>query len=281
MALVSFSLFCVVSLSVQSTTFTLTFEGVISAMTMPFQKAYDGIQGGISRIWAGFTELTRVREELAITRKKLQKYEAMNEEMSEIKRENARLRSLAGMTERVEFESIPASIISKDPDNWFRTIIINRGTSDGVSENMPVIAFQGGQKAVVGKVIEARRSISRIAPIISPDVKIGVKLQEARFPGLLYGYSGNSNLCKMDYISRAAFIRFNDVVITSGQGGVFPPGLVVGTVLKSYALESSAFQRAIVKPVIDYDLVEDVFVIKKDIDKDLFELFEEEKEKKQ
>jgi cell shape-determining protein MreC len=62
---------------------------------------------------------------------------------------------------------------------------------------------------------------------------------------------------------------------------VFPSGLVVGTVLKSYALESSAFQRAIVKPVIDYDLVEDVFVITKDIDKDLFELFEEEKEKEQ
>ena len=280
-AFVSFTLFCIVSLSVQSTTFTLTLEGVISAVTMPFQKAYDGIQGGVSRIWAGFTELTEVREELAVTRKRLQKYEAMNEDMSEIKHENARLRSLLGMKERIEFESIPASIISKDPDNWFRTIIINRGTSDGVRENMPVIAFQGGQKAVVGKVIEARRSISRIAPIISPDVKIGVKLQEARFPGLLYGYSGNSNLCKMDYISRAAFIKFNDAVITSGQGGVFPAGLMVGTVLKSYALESSAFQRAIVKPVIDYDLVEDVFVIRKNVDIELFKLFQEEKEKEQ
>ncbi len=280
-AFISFSLFCIIALSVQSTTFTLTMEGVISAVTMPFQKAYDGIQGGVSRLWAGFTELTEVREELQKTLGRLQKYEAMNEEMSEIKRENARLRNLIGMKERIEFDSIPASIISKDPDNWFRTIIINRGTIDGVMENMPVIAFQGGQKAVVGKIIEARRSISRIAPIISPDVKIGVKLQDARFPGLLYGYSGNSNLCKMDYISRAAFIKFNDVVITSGQGGVFPAGLVVGTVLKSYALESSSFQRAIVKPVIDYDLVEDVFVIKKKTDKDLFELFEEEKENMQ
>ncbi len=244
---------------------------------MPFQKAYDGAQDGISRIWAGFTELSEIREELKITRGKLHKYEAATEEMGEIRRENARLRGLLGMRDRIEYDSIPAAIISKDPDNWFRTTIINKGSDDGVKKNMPVIAYQGGQKAVVGKIIEVRKNISRISPINSPDLKVGVKLQESRFPGLLYGYAGNSNLCKMDYISRAAYIKFGDTVITSGQGGIFPPGLVVGKVIKAVTLESSAYQRAIVKPVIDYDLVEDVFVIKKDPDKDLFELFESEK----
>lgn len=278
-AFISFTLFCIISLSIQSSTLVLTLEGIISAVTMPFQKAYDGVQGGVSRLWAGFTELTEVRDELKKTRANLQKYESMAGEMSEIKRENDRLRELLGMKERVEYASIPATIISKDPDNWFRTIIINKGSGDGIKENMPVIAYQGGQKAVVGTVIEVRGSISRIAPIISPTVRIGVKLQESRFPGLLSGYSGNSNLCKMDYISRAAYIKFNDMVITSGQGGVFPPGLLVGAVIKSYSLESSAYQRAIIKPVIDYNLIEDVFVIKKDLDKDLFEIFDEDKEK--
>ncbi len=278
-AFISFTLFCIISLSIQSSTLVLTLEGVISAITMPFQKAYDGAQSGVSRLWAGFTELTEVRDELKKTRSNLQKYESMAGEMSELKRENDRLRELLGMKERVEYASIPATIISKDPDNWFRTIIINKGSGDGIKVNMPVIAYQGGQKAVVGTVIEVRGSISRIAPIISPTVRIGVKLQESRFPGLLCGYSGNSNLCKMDYIRRAAYIRFGDMVITSGQGGVFPPGLLVGTVIKSYSLESSAYQRAIIKPVIDYNLVEDVFVIKKDLDKDLFEIFDEDKEK--
>jgi len=278
-AFISFTLFCIISLSIQSSTLVLTLEGVISAITMPFQKAYDGAQGGVSRLWAGFTELTEVRDELKKTRANLQKYESMAGEMSELKRENDRLRELLGMKERVEYASIPATIISKDPDNWFRTIIINRGSGDGIKVNMPVIAYQGGQKAVVGTVIEVRGSISRIAPIISPTVRIGVKIKESRFPGLLCGYSGNSNLCKMDYISCAAYIRFNDMVITSGQGGVFPPGLLVGTVIKSYSLESSAYQRAIIKPVIDYNLVEDVFVIKKDLEKDLFEIFDEDKEK--
>jgi cell shape-determining protein MreC len=85
-AFISFTLFCIISLSLQQSRFTLTFEGVISAITMPFQKAYNGVQGGVSRLWAGFTELTEVRDELAKTRAKLQKYESMTDDMGEIKR---------------------------------------------------------------------------------------------------------------------------------------------------------------------------------------------------
>jgi rod shape-determining protein MreC len=274
-AFVSFTLFCIISLSVQSSTFTLTLEGIGSALIMPFQKGYDSIQGGVHRIWAGFTELNDVRNQLQKTREKLQRYESMTEELSEIKRENERLRSLMGLKERIPYETIPASIISKDPDNWFRTLIINRGSRDGIKINMPVIAFRNDEKAVVGKIIEVRHSISRIVPIISPDMKLGVMIQESRFPGLLSGLTSSSNLCVVDYVSRAAVIKYGDVIITSGQGGVFPSGLIVGTVIKGEVLESSAYQRAIIKPVIDYDLVEEVFIVKKEPDNEILKILEE------
>jgi cell shape-determining protein MreC len=66
--------------------FTHSTEGIVSALVTPFQKAYNGIQDGVSRIWAGFTELTEVRDELKKTQAKLQKYESMTYELSEIKR---------------------------------------------------------------------------------------------------------------------------------------------------------------------------------------------------
>jgi rod shape-determining protein MreC len=187
------------------------------------------------------------------------------------------------MKEMLRYDSVAAAIISKDPDNWYRTLIINRGENDGIKVNMPVVAYQvvnKGEvrelvKGVVGKIVEVRGSVSRIQPLIAPEIKIGVKIGENRFPGLLSGYTYNSNLCVVNYITRAAPVKFGDLIITSGQAGVFPQGLVLGTVVKSELLESSPYQRAIVKPFIDYNLLEEVFIIKKAPEKDLFELFEE------
>ena len=272
-ALAAFSLFCIVSLSVQSSSFTITVEGVGSAIAMPFQRLYHGSQGGVHRLWAGFTELGKVREELARTREKLQKFEAASEDLDQIRNENIRLRRLLEMKERIELDSIAATIISKDPDNWFRTIIVDRGSDDGVKLNMPVVAYNGEIKAVVGKVSEVRGHISRIIPVIAPDIKLGVMFQESRVPGILSGLSSNSNLCRIDYVSRAASVKFGDTVVTSGQGGVFPQGLLVGTVVKSEILESSPYQRTIVRPFVEYNVLEEVFIIKKDPDAELIKLF--------
>ena len=258
-------------MSVQGSGFTLTFEGIISGITTPFQKGYHFIQVDTSRLWAGFSELDRTRSELEVTRSKLQTFESADVELIEIKKENDRLRSLLGMKEMLKYDSIVATIISKDPDNWYRTLIINRGSNDGIKVNMPVVAYQvvtnAGVKelvkGVVGKVVEVRSSVSRIQPLIAPDIKIGVKIGESRFPGLLSGYTYNSNLCVINYITRAAPVKFGDIIITSGQAGVFPPGLIIGSVVKSELLETSPYQRAIVKPFIDYNLLEDVFIIKK------------------
>ena len=273
-ALAVFSIFCIISLFVQGSGFTLTFEGFGSVLVMPFQKGYHVTQKSVHKLWAGFTELGDVRKELDATRVKLGQYEGTAEELSQIKNENAQLRELLAMKPKVGFDSIPALIISKDPDNWFRTIIVNRGSDDGVKVNMPVIAYNGDLKAVVGKVIEVRGSVSRILPAISPDMKIGVMLQESRYPGLMEGYSGESSLCRVDYVSRSAQMKPGDIVITSGQGGVFPQGLLVGNVLKVLSSKTSSFQQVLVKPIIDYDQVEQVYIIKKEPDASILELTE-------
>lgn len=275
-AFIAFSLFCIISLSVQSSVVTLSFEGVGSAIVMPFQKLYYKTVENVHLLWAGLTELKGVRIELQKTRDKLHTFESLTDELTEIKRENDSLRQMLTMQQRIEYEAVPAKIISKDPDNWYRTIIINRGSKDGITKNMPVIAYNGDIKAIAGIVTEVRGSVSRIRPIISPDLKIGVMLQESRYPGLLTGHSTKSNLCIIDYISKSAPVKADDIVITSGQGGIFPAGIFIGRVVKADMSESSAFQRIMVKPYIDFDKLEDVFIIKKIPDDQLLELLKEE-----
>jgi len=256
---------------------TLTLEGIGSAITLPFEKGYHGIQSGVKKFWAGFTELSDVKKKLQKTQTKLQKYEALTEEFSEIRRENIRLRRLLGLKARVVYASIPASIISKDPDNWFKTIIINKGENDGIKVNMPVVAFQGDLKAVVGKVIEVQGSVSRIIPIISPDMRMGVRFEQNRYPGLQKGIVSRSDVCIVDFVSRSAVVKKDDLVITSGQGGIFPAGLKVGRVVKSQILKSSAHQRVFIEPIINYNLIEEVYVIKKEPEKELLQLLKEKK----
>jgi rod shape-determining protein MreC len=275
-------LFCIISLSVQDSGITLTSQSIMSAIVTPFQKIYDYALGA-DTFWVGSSEYDRIKNELVLTRTKLQTYESTYEEISEIKKENDRLRVLLGMKESLKYDSIVANVISKDPDNWYRTLVINRGKNDGITVNMPVVAYQTSAgdntktliKGVVGKVSEVRGSVSYIQPLIAPEIKIGVEIGDNKFPGLLSGYSHNSNLCVISYITRAANVKFDDMVTTSGQAGVFPPGLIIGKVIKSEVLESSPYQRAIVKPFMDYNLIDEVFIIKKAPNKEIFELFGE------
>jgi rod shape-determining protein MreC len=278
-AFIVFSLFSIISLSVQTTSFTKGVERVGSGIMQPFQHGYDGIKGGLSWLWTGYTELKNLEQDLLSAQKKLQKYESvqyksLKEELKFVKNENIKFRKLIGIKAKFNYKTIYAKIISKDPDNWFKTLVINKGVDDGLQVNMPVIAFQGGHKAVVGKIVEIMGGISRIVPIISPDIKVGVFIKESKFPGLLYGYSSTSNLCIIDYVSRGAIVKFGDTIITSGHGGVFPYGIIIGKVFRSDILESSSYQRTIVKPIIDFNLLEDVFVVLKSADTDLQEVFE-------
>jgi len=274
LALIFAFLFCVISLAVQSSSFSTSVEGAGSAVVLPFQRIYNFTTRGIGLLWAGLTELNGVREDLSSTRQKLQQYISINDELEEIKRENARLRLMLGFRERIVYQSMPARIISKDPDNWFRTIVIDKGKKDGIMVNMPVVAFTGDEKAVVGKVVEVRGSISRVLPLISPDMKTGVQMQDSRSPGLMEGLAANSDRCVIDYISKSEQLNIGDKIITSGGCGIFPPGLLVGVIEKSVVTQSSAFQRAIVRPLIDYNKIEEVFVILKIPDRELIELIE-------
>jgi rod shape-determining protein MreC len=274
-AFITFTLFCIVSLSISTSRAIINVKEVGSSIVYPFQKGYNFAQGEVRRIWAGFTDISALREELQKTQIKVQKYESESEELSRLQIENDDLRNLLGMKYRVVCDSIPASVISKDPDNWFRTIIIDRGSEDGVMKNMPVVAFTEGQSSVVGKVVAVKSHIAKITPIISSDLKVGGMFQDSRYQGLLRGQSTNSNLSVMDYVSRSADIKYGDIVVTSGNEGIFPEGLLVGTVLKSDIQDTGNYQKAVIKPFINYDLLQEVFIIKKVPDMEFLKMLEE------
>lgn len=258
----------------RSSSIEMSFEGVLLVIISPFQKFFHYSYNTVGRLWAGITELNYLQEELASTRKKLEKYEDAAQSLNEIKRENDRLRQLLGYKERSSYEVIPAEILAKNPDNFYRVIIVNKGSSDGVKKYMPVISYHNGEKAIVGKVLEVRWNISLIHPVIDSMFKMGVMLENSRYVGLLTGNAPVSSLLRIDYISSHADISANENVLSSGEGGIFPKGLLVGKISKVEDFKAGGYKQAYVQPQIDFGNLDQVLIIKKDLNQQLLGLKE-------
>ncbi len=271
-------LFSFTSMAVQ-TGVQFSVKGIVSVAVSPFQKIFHGTYSTIERLWAGLTELNYLRDELARTRARLEQYEAVSQNLDEIKKENQRLRQLLGFDQKSPFQVIPAEVIAKNPDNYFQLLIVNKGSSDGVKRFMPVVAYHKGKQAVVGKVVEVRWNLSKIVPITDSQSLVGVMLQSNRYVGLLKGMQPGQKLLTMDYVSSSAEIALGEEVISSGHGGLFPKGLLVGTVRELQKFPASGFRQCLVEPHIDFGKLDQVLIIKKNLDQELQD-FLKKKDKK-
>jgi rod shape-determining protein MreC len=158
-----------------------------------------------------------------------------------------------------------AKVIAKDYNSWTNTITIDRGSSDGVNKYMPVIVPQG----VVGFVSSVSRYTSQVQLLVDPRTAIGgiVQRPESRVASILKGDGNNSDFLVFGNIPKEADVIKGDTIVTSGYGGVYPKGLLIGTVSQVSADGSGVSLAALVKPAVDFTKVEEVFVITNSVQK--------------
>ncbi|MDR0389223.1 MAG: rod shape-determining protein MreC, partial [Spirochaetaceae bacterium] len=135
-------------------------------------SAFSGIRGGIygvssfvSRTVLSIQELATLRREYNELADRMTRYEQLERSAAEIRQENNRLREQLAFSTTLRYRHIPAQLIGRDPDNLFSALVINKGNRDSVRVNMPVIAFQNGTQALVGKVIQVARMESLVMPL--------------------------------------------------------------------------------------------------------------------
>jgi rod shape-determining protein MreC len=175
--------------------------------------------------------------------------------LREVAAENERLRSVLNFRNKYSSKIIIAAVIGRDILNWKDVIIINKGLKDGIRPNMPVMT----NGMLVGKVTEAGNSASRVNLITDPASRASAIIQRNRAEGIIEGLSGG--MCKMKYISISADVKVGDVIVTSGWGGIYPKGLVVGSVNSAGRDQTGLLQYAIVKPYADFSRLEEVACI--------------------
>jgi rod shape-determining protein MreC len=236
---------------------------------------FSGIRGGVygfssffSRTVLSIRELAALRQEYAELSDRMTRYEQLERTSSEIRQENRRLREQLGFSETLRYRYIPAEFIGRDPDNLFSALVINKGKYHGLKNGMPVVAFQGGIQALVGKVIQTGQFESLVMPLYDASSYVSSRFSESRYEGIVEGQGRPDLPLIMRFIQKLAReeIGFGDLVSSSGLGGVFPPGITIGRVSGITYQESETSMEVKLTAAIDFYRLEYMFVI--EVEKD-------------
>jgi rod shape-determining protein MreC len=183
-----------------------------------------------------------------------------NLNLTEIMAENARLRSMLDYKKGApQFDLVTAAVVGRDPGSWTSTIIINRGTADGIAKDMPVVTPQG----LVGSVVSVYGNVAKVNLVLDPRSAVGALVQrpESRIAAIVEGNSATPLTPKMVNIARDADVIKGDKIITSGFGGIYPKGLLIGEVVDLVNEEGGLLKYAVLNPAVDFDRLEEVSVI--------------------
>ncbi len=169
--------------------------------------------------------------------------------------EGLRLKALLDLKEQVPYEMIAASVTGRNRQAIRRTILINKGSAQGIKVGMPVVAARG----VVGRIIETSRDASRVLLLIDESSNVDSIVQGSRSHGILQG--SDQGRCVLKYIPKMEVVRIGDAVISSGLCGVFPKSWLLGTVSRVTRGENGLFQKVEVIPSVDFSKLEEVLVL--------------------
>lgn len=202
-----------------------------------------------------YNENQALKEQISELYNKLTEYENAKKEIEE-------LRKFIGIKEENEqYElSPPCSVIGRVANDPFGSFIIDRGSNDEIKVYDPVVTGEG----LVGVVVEVASNYSIVRTILSPEVSLGGLCVESRDTGIVEGSvdKASTGLCQMVYINKENNIQKGNLIITSGNSGLFPQEYIIGTVVETGINENGLTAYAIIQPTVEINKLTTVIVIK-------------------
>lgn len=173
----------------------------------------------------------------------------------EVSLENQRLAKLLALKQEAPYKVIAARVIGRDASQWSSAVIVNKGSSSGIKKGFTCVSFFG----LIGRVIEASDSVSKIMLINDPTMGVSAIVQRSREEGLVSGSLGGFLIMK--YLPKDCDIQRADEVMTSGLTGNYPKGIPIGKVVDIGEEFSGLSRYAIIKSAVNLSTVEEVLII--------------------
>ncbi len=225
----------------------------------PVQSASAKAGGATSNLVTQIINFSSTAEENERLKEQLARVEVELRSAREHSVENERLKGLLGLHEATGYESVPARVIARDSSVWFNTVIIGRGSSSGIALNMPVITATG----IVGRVVAVSPWTAQVMLITDEKSAAGAvvgQLEESGALGSIRGL-GDTGLIEMRYVSGLHNVEVGNYILTTGQDGIYPPGLNIGEVVHVKTGSATMPHEILIKPGAHLDQLEEVAVL--------------------
>lgn len=260
---IAISALLLVSIAVLTVHFRESDIGILHTVQRWSMNVIVPVQSGVFKLVRSVTgsfqsvaEIGRVRDENRELKKEVSKLRRDVVLLNELELENARLRRDLNSPVNREFSTEYAAVIGKSVNNWQATAVLDKGSADGVVKNMPVATGDG----LVGQVMSTTRNACLVQLIIDRKSAVACRLQSSRATAIVEGQGGSE--LRVNFLARETKVGKGEVVVTSGLGGVYPPGIVVGTVALIGKGTYGLYKDVRVSPAVDFSTLEEVLIVK-------------------
>lgn len=243
-------------------------EGATKPIRNSVSSTITPLQSGVSQIgnWfadnisflANFIDIKKENDEL---REKVEQLDTKVSQMEKEETELKRLRELLEMSEKYsEYPSVGANVIGRGPGNWFNTLVVDKGESDGIKEGMNVLSGDG----LVGIVVEVQSKSSQIMAIINDESNVSAMSLKTNDICMVRGNEETmeDGYIQIEEIDREAKVEEGDKIITSNISSKYLPGLTIGTIKDIELNASKLYKTAKLEPAVDFKHLQEVLIIK-------------------
>jgi rod shape-determining protein MreC len=261
-----FFLIVLLTVTLAAMRYTISGQAWLTPLGSKFRDAFAPVQSGLT--WASRqvqhivskpVALYRAAERNKALERQVEQLQSEIVVLNECKAENQRLTELLNYKQVMaqRYDLLVASVIARDPDNWFATVTLNRGSREGVRENMAVLTHQ----VLVGRVINATEECCEVLLITDPRSGVGALIQEIRTPGIVEGNVGSTGTARIIHIPNDAQVAEGQVVVTSGNGSIYPKGIPIGRIVSVSDESAGLFKRADIQLFAKMYQLEEVFIV--------------------
>jgi rod shape-determining protein MreC len=247
---------CLGLLTLQTRGYGARAGDAVALVMTPIQIALAAIPRAAHGVWSVYLDWKAVRVENRRLRDENQRLRVDALWVTEAADENRRLRRLLELRDRLPVATLAGEVIGREWGGWVRSLTINRGRGDDIKRLTAVISPDG----LVGRIVDVRTGASIVQVLTDPSSTVGAHALRTRTPGIVEGEPRGT--LRFKYMARdGAGLAVDDVIVTSGLGGVFPRGVPIGRVRAIDDRGSALFHYALLAPVVDFARVDEVLLV--------------------